>query len=66
MERLGVSVAVIRAIDHEIATGVWRDMTEYGWARDEWPAIYEQVMASDILVLLTPIWSARSHRSALA
>ena len=23
---------------------------------DEWPAIHEQVMAADILVLLTPIW----------
>jgi multimeric flavodoxin WrbA len=56
MEKLGVSVEVVRAIDHEIATGVWPDMTEHGWDRDEWPAIYERVMAADILVLLTPIW----------
>ena len=31
-------------------------MTEHGWERDEWPAIFEQVMAADILVLRSPIW----------
>ena len=31
-------------------------MTEHGWDKDEWPAIFEQVMAADILVLLSPIW----------
>src|SRR4051812_15145646 len=56
MEKQGVSVEVIRAIDHDIATGVWPDMTEHGWDTDEWPAIYEKVMAADILVLLSPIW----------
>jgi multimeric flavodoxin WrbA len=56
MEKLGVSVEVVRAIDHDIATGVWPDMTEHGWDRDEWPAIYKRVMAADILILLTPIW----------
>ncbi len=52
----GVTVDVIRAIDHEIATGVQPDMTEQGWATDEWPALYERVLAADILVLATPIW----------
>jgi multimeric flavodoxin WrbA len=56
MKKLGVSVEVVRAIDHDIATGVWPDMTEHGWERDEWPAIYEKVLAADILVLLSPIW----------
>jgi hypothetical protein len=42
MERNGVRVDVIRAVDHEIATGVYPDMTEHGWERDEWPAIFEQ------------------------
>ena len=31
MRRQGVTVDVVRAIDHEIATGVWPDMTEHGW-----------------------------------
>ena len=56
MERQGVKVETIRAVDHEIATGVYPDMTEHGWPADEWPAIHEQVMAADILVLTSPIW----------
>jgi multimeric flavodoxin WrbA len=56
MRRKGVAVESIRAIDHDIATGVWPDMTEHGWDRDEWLAIAETVMAADILVLCTPIW----------
>jgi multimeric flavodoxin WrbA len=56
MERNGVNVEVIRAVDHQIATGVYPDMTEHGWDRDEWPGIFEKVMAADILVLLSPIW----------
>jgi len=56
MERNGVSVEVVRAVDHAIATGVQPDMTEHGWERDDWPAIFEKVIAADILVLLSPIW----------
>ena len=56
MRRNGVEVDSIRAIDHEIATGVWPDMTEHGWDVDEWPAIFERVMAADILVLGMAIW----------
>src|SRR5213595_1784294 len=56
MEKQGVTVDVLRAVDHDIATGVWPDMTEHGWASDEWPALFERVMAADILVLLSPIW----------
>src|SRR4029077_12214195 len=56
MRRQGVTVDVVRAIDHDIATGVWPDMTEHGWERDDWPAIFEQVAAAQILVVCTPIW----------
>ncbi|MGW1530938.1 flavodoxin family protein [Streptomyces aureus] len=56
MDAQGVSTAEIRAIDHDIATGVYPDMTEHGFATDEWPALYEKVMAADILVLAGPIW----------
>jgi multimeric flavodoxin WrbA len=52
----GVSVTTIRAIDHDIATGVWPDMTEHGWDTDAWPGILDQVMSADILVLAGPIW----------
>jgi multimeric flavodoxin WrbA len=56
MEEQGVAVDCIRAIDHDIATGVYPDMTEEGWDSDEWPAIFERVMAADILVVGTAIW----------
>jgi multimeric flavodoxin WrbA len=56
MRKQGVAVEVIRAIDHDIATGVWPDMTEHGWASDAWPEIYPRVQASDILVIAGPIW----------
>jgi multimeric flavodoxin WrbA len=56
MRRNGVEVENIRAIDHDIAAGVWPDMTEHGWDVDEWPEIFEKVIAADILVLGMPIW----------
>jgi multimeric flavodoxin WrbA len=56
MAKHGVEVEVIRTIDHDIATGVWPDMSEHGWERDEWPALFEKVMAADILVVAGPIW----------
>jgi multimeric flavodoxin WrbA len=56
MRKRGVSVEVIRAIDHDIATGVWPDMTQRGWDTDEWPEIFPRVLAADILVIAGPIW----------
>jgi multimeric flavodoxin WrbA len=56
MRANGVAVETIRAVDHDIAPGVWPDMTEHGRDRDEWPAIFAKVMAADILVLTSPIW----------
>jgi multimeric flavodoxin WrbA len=56
MRANGVSVESIRAVDHDIAPGVWPDMTEHGWETDAWPAICAKVMAANILVIATPIW----------
>ena len=56
MEANGVTVEQIRAVDHDIAPGVYPDMTEHGAARDEWPEFFKQVDAADILVICTPIW----------
>ena len=56
MRKYGVEVDEIRAIDHDIATGVYPDMTKYGWDSDEWPEIYKKVQAADILVIAGPIW----------
>ena len=57
MDKHGVKTERIRLIDHpDIATGVWPDMREHGWEKDEWPEIYKKVMDADILVLAGPIW----------
>lgn len=56
LQKNGVTVHHVRAVDHEIAPGVQPDMTEHGFDRDDWPAIYELVDAADILILGTPIW----------
>ncbi|MEC3982117.1 flavodoxin family protein [Amycolatopsis sp. H20-H5] len=56
MAKHGVDVTVLRAADHDIATGVWPDMTEHGAASDEWPRLYRTIMDAQILVLCGPIW----------
>ncbi|MGR4852443.1 flavodoxin family protein [Streptomyces violaceus] len=56
MDGAGVTTDLIRAVDHDIAPGVYPDMTQHGFAADAWPDLYEQVMAADILVLAGPIW----------
>lgn len=56
MERNGVKTEVIRAIDHDIATGVYPDMREHGWKTDEWPELYKKVRAANIVIIAGPIW----------
>ena len=56
MHKHGVQTEVIRTVDHDIATGVYPDMREKGWATDEWPELYKKVQEADILVLAGPIW----------
>ena len=56
MEKEGVSVKTIRAVDHDIAYGVQPDMTKEGADKDEWPQLFKTIFAADILILGTPIW----------
>ncbi len=56
MRRNGVAVEVIRAVDHDIATGVYPDMREHGAETDAWPDLFETILVADILVLAGPIW----------
>jgi multimeric flavodoxin WrbA len=56
MRDVGVTVDVVRAVDLDLPPGVQPDMTEHGFARDDWPAVQQQVLAADVLVLGTPIW----------
>jgi multimeric flavodoxin WrbA len=56
MTKHGVEVERIRAVDHDIAVGVYPDMTQHGAKTDEWPELFQRVMAADILVIAGPIW----------
>ena len=48
----GVTGEVVRALDHDIKPGVESYMGE----GDDWPALREKIVASDIFILGTPIW----------
>ncbi len=56
MSKQGVSVESVRFVDHNIAFGVYPDMTEHGWKTDEWPTVWKKIEKADILVIGTPIW----------
>ena len=56
MEANKVSVEELRPVDSNLAFGVYPDMKEHGWDKDEWPEIYKKVKAADILILTSPIW----------
>jgi len=56
MRAQGVTVDEIRAVDHDIAPGVYPDMTEHGASHDDWPSLVSRILDADILVIGTPIW----------
>ncbi|MEU3143318.1 MULTISPECIES: flavodoxin family protein [unclassified Streptomyces] len=56
---LGVEGETVRVADHDIRPGVARDMGD----GDDWPGLWEKVMAADIVLLATPIWLG--HPSSL-
>src|SRR3954469_22453494 len=60
LSKHGVSGTAVRLADYDIKPGVEIDEGE----GDAWPAIREQVIASDILVLVTPTWMG--HLSSIA
>lgn len=56
MQANGIQTEIIRPVDYELPPGVYPDMTEHGFARDDWPKLCQKVMAANILVIGTPIW----------
>lgn len=54
---VGVKADEIRTADHEIPAGVWPDMSEHGYDRDDFPALYRELIApADIVLIAGPIW----------
>lgn len=56
MKKEGVDVQQIRLVDHDVALGVYPDMTEHNWDKDDWPKLFKDIFAADILIVGTPIW----------
>ena len=55
-QKNNVNVDELKFVDHDIAFGVYEDMRQHGWEKDEFPKIYERVQWADILIIGTPIW----------
>lgn len=57
MAQQGVAVRHVHMLDHQVPPGVYPDMRDHGWDRDDWPDIlWPEVLAADILVVGTPLW----------
>lgn len=56
MDANGVAVNHIHLAEHQVPPGVYPDMTEHGWDVDEWPTLWQSVLAADILIVGTPLW----------
>lgn len=56
MQEQGIAVEHLHMLSHQIPPGIYPDMTEHGWDKDEWPLVWEKVKAADILVVGTPLW----------
>ena len=56
MEKNGVEVEHVHMLDHEVPPGIYPDMTDHGWERDDWPDLWDKVDAANILVVGTPLW----------
>ncbi len=56
MAKNGVAVEHVHMLSHDIPPGIYPDMTEHGWDRDDWPMLWEKVKAANILVIGSPIW----------
>jgi multimeric flavodoxin WrbA len=60
LEKQGIECEVIRLVDCNISPGTYTDMG----TGDDWPAIFDKIVAANILIFATPIWW-NSHSSEI-
>jgi len=56
MEKNGIAVEHVHLAAHDVPPGIYPDMTEHGWDKDEWPALWQKFEAAEILIVGTPLW----------
>lgn len=56
MERAGAEVTHVHLASLDVPPGVYPDMTQHGWEKDEWPDLWQRVEAAHIVVIGTPLW----------
>jgi len=56
MNKNGIETDHIHLASHTVPFGVYPNMIEHGWDRDDWPALWEKVKSANIIVIGTPIW----------
>ena len=56
LEKNGVSVEHIHLLEHDVPPGIYPDMTDHGWDRDDWPVLWKTIVAAQIVVVGTPLW----------
>ncbi|MGW6790568.1 flavodoxin family protein [Streptomyces chartreusis] len=55
LQGYGVEMDIVRAVDPDLKPGVESDMGE----GDDWPAVHDKLLASQILVIASPTWLSR-------
>lgn len=60
LQEKGVDCLVHRVVDHHIPFGIATDMGE----GDEWPAIHDEILSADILIVASPTWLGQPSAAA--
>jgi multimeric flavodoxin WrbA len=56
----GVTGSHVRVVDYDVKPGVETDMGD----GDQWPTLRDQILAADILVMVTPTWMGQASSVA--
>ncbi|MCQ8186610.1 flavodoxin family protein [Parvularcula maris] len=56
MQKAGAKTEHLHLLEHHVPPGIYPDMREHGFDRDDWPKLWEKIEAADILVVGTPLW----------
>jgi multimeric flavodoxin WrbA len=56
LRKADMVVDQVHLLDHQIPPGVYPDMREHGWKKDDWPELWKRFLAADILIIGTPLW----------